>query len=148
MKNSEKFKWTEEKTAFLLEKWPTYDSLKVLAAALDTYPSVLVDKANKLSLGPRPKLVDPNKPLSRWALDKLHDPERRRRELAALMGSDVPVPVFKHEALSCCAWIVSEGKPTVYCDVPTERGKSYCPDHCAVVFRQPSAWEEKLLTGV
>lgn len=45
-----------------------------------------------------------------------------------------PAPVYGRVVE--CSWVVGDAKayPVRYCDAPSRPGKSFCPDHCAIVY--------------
>jgi hypothetical protein len=139
--------WTVEDTADLIKRWHENESIRSISKAFGCSHNVIVRHAARLDLPHREIELHPS---STGICEKYRKtrPEARAAFLASLI--DTGFPTYSREKVVSlnCSWIVSDEKPAQYCNAQARRGKPYCEDHCAVAFREPSAWENRLLTGV
>lgn len=148
-KKGENYKWEPENIDYLTTAWARGDSAYCMSRVLECHATTVIKKAAALGLERRARGIYFRNTIGPTQAERqrLHDPERRKAELANIIRTTFAPSFEVKEAFElCCTWIIEPGKPTIYCDEVVVRGKPYCPDHCAVAFRKPSAWEEKILT--
>ena len=148
MKKGVRYVWTMEKTEDFLKRWHAGESVRSIAKHFECSDNVIVGHCGRLGLQQRPQ-GRPSQVTTGYNENyRRTRPESRNAVLASLIDTGFPTYSQKREVSINCSWIVSDEKPAQYCNAQARRGKSYCEDHCAVVFREPSPWEVKLLTGV
>jgi hypothetical protein len=146
LQKGEKFLWDGAKIALLISKYEADDSIISIATALHINREMAAKKIRDLNLPRRDWVHEEDAAPSEYMLQKyVRHQEVRNAVLASLVPRpDVPV----HEPLGHtegCSYVVNDDRPALYCDGPVARGKSYCAEHSAVVFRDPHPWEESVL---
>jgi hypothetical protein len=140
--------FTEKEHMQFLELYAAGLSERSLGRKFGCHPQTIRTRAGKYGLPLRENTQCVLKTDGYNAAQRAHKVAARNAVLAEIIKPPettyrVEVPVIHN-----CSWIVNSARPALYCEAPAEKGKAYCTEHCAVVYRKPSAWEAKLLEGV
>lgn len=145
------FAWTDADVTCLRELWGQGCTSTFIAKQLGVSRSTIMGKVRRLTLKQGPKL----KPLSkagRAAVLKPRPPKAERkgpakRATVYANGSPpcLPQPAPRGEGVRIwelepyhCKFIAGEATAeALYCGARCEPSLSYCPSHCAIVFRDP-----------
>jgi len=145
-----KHKWTEEEDELVRSKIAaarfTQQGIKEASIILGISFGSTYQRSKLLGIGPKPRSS------SKSAEDDAMSTDMRRRVDRAKVFSEIIPLAALVESVSVssrpfpqCCYIVSDGKPFLYCDEPSLPSKSMCETHYRRVFRAPNDWEERLL---
>ena len=130
--------WTDEKTAKLRTLWAQGISATQIGKRLGISKNSVVGRAHRIGLPGRPS---PIKQGGKHA-DRREDYIRRKCSQVAVQGivtapatQDTPEQPKPSRARSePCSWVEGKAGAWRYCDEPSEPGRVYCDDHCAVAY--------------
>lgn len=141
--------WTEEEITVLRREWGNGVSCREIGKLINRSKNAVIGKAHRLDLAERPKNPKPVPSVKKvrvkiTVIEMVAPPKRRVPKAPTFyapegpLSGSVPIGIMELTRDSCRS-IVGYGPNglAVYCGDQTFLGKSFCPTHCALYYREP-----------
>jgi hypothetical protein len=144
----EKFQWTDDKVEILMRGLAKGDTYVKIGSRLGITKYAVSGKVERMHLRQRRLVTSGDyigKRITKRQSALLRDARAEEQERIRIMrNADLSAPTIRRTSIEPCSYVLELRPTTIYCDVPSEPGKSMCKEHCELCYRPASESHHRL----